>query len=172
MVIWLTGLSGSGKSTIAGILEEKLINDGVLCFVLDGDNLRSRLNKDLGFDDESRRENIRRAGEVARLLADAGVVVITAFISPFRKERSLVRKIVGSKRFNEIYIRCPLQICEKRDVKGLYKKARAGKITRFTGIDSPYEIPESPDLVIDSNKISAEKSAEKIFIYIKDKLEI
>lgn len=170
MVIWFTGLSGSGKSTIAGILEEKLISSGILSFVLDGDNVRKRLNRDLGFDDASRKENIRRAGEASKLLADAGVVVLTAFISPFRNERALVRRIIGSKRFFEVYVKCPLKICEKRDVKGLYAKARAGKIPSFTGIDSPYEVPANPDLIIDSSRLNAAASAEKVFEHIKEKL--
>jgi len=147
-VVWLTGLSGSGKSTIAYALQEHLHDQGKLAYVLDGDNLRHGLNADLGFSAEDRRENIRRAGEVAALFADAGVLTITAFISPFRADRDRVRAAVGDDRFVEVFLDVPIEICEQRDPKGLYRKARAGEIAEFTGISSPYEPPLEPALTI------------------------
>lgn len=145
-VLWFTGLSGSGKSTIAGALEVALHARGVSTYLLDGDNIRHGLCRDLGFSDADRRENIRRVGEVARLMADAGLVVLTAFISPHRAERALVRELTGEGNFYEVFVDTPLDICEARDPKGLYKKARAGELANFTGIDSAYEPPLAPEL--------------------------
>jgi adenylyl-sulfate kinase len=147
-VVWLTGLSGSGKSTVAHALLERLHQEERLAYVLDGDNMRSGLNADLGFSEADRRENIRRVGEVAALFADAGVITVTAFISPFRADRDRVRRIVGDDRFLEIFLDVPIEICEQRDPKGLYQKARAGVIPDFTGISSPYEPPLEPALTI------------------------
>ena len=161
-VLWFTGLSGAGKSTIANLVEKKLYAMGRHTFLLDGDNVRHGLNKDLGFTEADRIENIRRVGEVARLMADAGLIVITAFISPFRAERDMVRAMMPEGRFLEIFIDAPLVEAERRDVKGLYKKARAGELSNFTGIDSPYEAPETPDLHIDTTILSAEEAADAI----------
>lgn len=147
-VIWFTGLSGSGKSTLANALEAVLHGQGKRTYILDGDNIRQGLNKDLGFTDADRVENIRRIAEVAKLMLDAGLIVITAFISPFRREREMARELIGSENFVEIHVSTPLDVCEQRDVKGLYKKARQGLIPNFTGINSPYEEPENPDLTV------------------------
>jgi adenylyl-sulfate kinase len=149
-ILWLTGLSGSGKSTIANALEGELFDSGHHSYLLDGDNIRLGLNKNLGFSDADRTENIRRIGEVSRLFVDAGLIVITAFISPFRADRDLVRALVAPGEFFEVYVKAPLDVCEQRDPKGLYKKARAGAIKQFTGIDSPYEEPAAPELVLDT----------------------
>jgi adenylylsulfate kinase len=146
LVIWFTGLSGAGKSTLAGALEQALATQGKHTYLLDGDNVRHGLCGDLGFDDAARQENIRRVGEVAKLMVDAGLIVLTAFISPFRAERELVRNLLGEGEFVEVFVDAPLAICEERDPKGLYKKARAGEITNFTGIDSAYEAPEQPEI--------------------------
>jgi bifunctional enzyme CysN/CysC len=161
-VLWFTGLSGAGKSTIANLVEKKLVRMNRHTFLLDGDNLRHGLNKDLGFTEMDRVENIRRVGEVARLMADAGLIVITAFISPFRAERELVRSMLPDGEFFEVYIDTPLAEAERRDVKGLYRKARAGELKNFTGIDSPYEAPEAPDIRIDTALISPEQAADMI----------
>jgi bifunctional enzyme CysN/CysC len=161
-VLWFTGLSGAGKSTIANLVEKKLVALGKHTFLLDGDNVRHGLNRDLGFTDADRIENIRRVGEVARLMADAGLIVMTAFISPFRAEREMVRAMLPEGEFIEIFVDAPLAEAEKRDVKGLYAKARAGEIKNFTGIDSPYEPPEHPEIRIDTNKLGAEQAAELI----------
>ena len=161
-VLWFTGLSGAGKSTIANLVEQKLARMNRHTFLLDGDNVRHGLNKDLGFADADRVENIRRVGEVARLMTDAGLIVITAFISPFRAERDMVRKMIAPGEFFEIHIDTPLADAEKRDVKGLYMKARSGQLKNFTGIDSPYEAPDSPELHIDTTKLTAEEAAELI----------
>ncbi len=147
LVIWLTGLSGSGKSTLANALEVRLNELNKHTYILDGDNLRLGLNKDLGFSDEDRKENIRRVAEVAKLMMDAGLIVITAFISPFRSERKMARDLIGEDHFIEVFLDTPLALCEERDPKGLYKKAREGVIVNMTGIDSPYERPESPEFV-------------------------
>jgi bifunctional enzyme CysN/CysC len=147
MVIWFTGLSGSGKSTLANALEEELHAQGKRTYILDGDNIRQGLNKDLGFTDADRVENIRRIAEVARLMMDAGLIVMTAFISPFRAEREMARELIGSDSFIEVYVSTPLDVCEERDVKGLYKMARAGKIPNMTGVNSPYESPDAPEFV-------------------------
>jgi bifunctional enzyme CysN/CysC len=161
-VLWFTGLSGAGKSTIANLVEKKLVALGKHTFLLDGDNLRHGLNRDLGFSDADRIENIRRVGEVARLMADAGLIVLTAFISPFRAEREMVRKMVPEGEFIEIFVDTPLAEAERRDAKGLYAKARAGEIANFTGIDSPYEPPEQPEIHIDTLRLTAEQSADMI----------
>ena len=161
-VVWLTGLSGAGKSTIANLVEKKLLARGRHTFLLDGDNVRHGLNKDLGFTEVDRIENIRRVGEVARLMSDAGLIVITAFISPFRAEREMVRSMMAEGEFIEVYVDVPLEVAEQRDVKGLYAKARAGEIANFTGIDSPYEPPEHPDIRIDTTAITAEQAADVI----------
>lgn len=151
-VIWLTGLSGSGKSTIANELALKLHKEGKLAYVLDGDNIRMGLNKDLSFSDDDRKENMRRIAEVAKLMSDTGVIVITAFISPFREERDEVKNIIGKNNFVGVYVEAPLMVCEERDPKGLYKKARNGEIPMFTGIDSPYEKPTNADLTINTDE--------------------
>jgi adenylylsulfate kinase len=167
-IIWFTGLSGSGKSTLANALDEKLFNIGIKTYVLDGDNVRMGLNKDLGFSDVDRKENIRRISEVANLFSDSGTLTITAFISPFREDRNLAREILG-KDFIEIYLDTDISICESRDPKGLYKKARLGEIKNFTGIDSPYEKPENPELIIRTGELSIEESINKIVEFLIDK---
>jgi adenylylsulfate kinase len=167
-VIWLTGLSGSGKSTIANALARKLFDENIHSYVLDGDNVRHGLNKDLGFSEEDRNENIRRIGEVAKLFVDSGQVVLTAFISPFRKDREVVRNLLEENEFIEVYVKCSLKSCEKRDPKGLYKKARKGEIKQFTGIDSPYEEPLNPEIVVDTEALSVEESVEEIYRYLKE----
>ncbi|NBC35204.1 sulfate adenylyltransferase subunit CysN [Novosphingobium sp. FSY-8] len=161
-LLWFTGLSGSGKSTIANLVEKKLHALGKHTFLLDGDNVRHGLNKDLGFTEADRIENIRRVGEVARLMTDAGLIVITAFISPFRAEREMVRSLMAEGEFNEVFIDTPLDVAEARDVKGLYKKARSGALKNFTGIDSPYEAPQNPEIHVDTTRMSAEDAAEMI----------
>ncbi len=167
MVIWLTGISGSGKSTIANELEKNLFSKGNRTYVLDGDNIRHGLNKDLGFTDKDRVENIRRVAEVAKLMHDAGIIVITSFISPFRIEREMARSLFGKNEFKEIFISTPLRVAEKRDPKGLYKKARAGQIPNFTAISSPYEKPNKPDLIIKTNEMTVTKSVKEILKLIK-----
>jgi bifunctional enzyme CysN/CysC len=161
-VVWLTGLSGAGKSTIANLVEKKLARMNRHTFLLDGDNVRHGINKDLGFTDADRVENIRRVGEVAKLMTDAGLIVITAFISPFRAERRMVRQMMQPGEFFEVFIDTPLAAAEARDVKGLYRKARAGQLKNFTGIDSPYEAPEAAELHIDTTKVSPEEAADAI----------
>ncbi|KGA25724.1 adenylylsulfate kinase [Pectobacterium brasiliense] len=153
VVIWFTGLSGSGKSTLAGALEQALHQRGVSTYLLDGDNVRHGLCRDLGFTDDDRRENIRRVGEVAKLMVDAGLVVLTAFISPHRAERKMVQDLLGEEQFIEVFVDTPLATCEARDPKGLYKKARAGELRNFTGIDSAYEAPEAPDSHLDGEQL-------------------
>ncbi|WP_345993655.1 adenylyl-sulfate kinase [Sulfurimonas sp. HSL-1716] len=165
-VLWFTGLSGSGKSTIANTLEEILHNNKNLTYVLDGDNIRHGLNSDLDFSDKSRNENIRRIGEVAKLFIDSGLIVITAFISPFISDRKMVKDLVEKGEFIEIFVDTPLEICESRDPKGLYKKARAGEIKDFTGIDSPYEPPVLPDIHIINDNISVEQACQQIINYL------
>lgn len=172
IVIWLTGLSGSGKSTLANRVEKKLFDSGIHTFSLDGDNIRKGLNNNLGFSEEDRRENLRRISEVAKLFVDSGTVVIASFISPLKSDRQVVKKIIGKENFVEVYVNTPLEVCESRDVKGLYKKARAGEIKNFTGIDAPYEAPENPDIEIKTNEEEAEISAERIVVFLKNKLEI
>ena len=162
VVLWFTGLSGSGKSTLAHAIEERLYKNGISTYVLDGDNVRHGLCRDLSFTDSDRVENIRRIGELAKLLTDAGIITLTAFISPFKIDRDEARKRMPHGDFLEIYCQCPIEICEQRDVKGLYKKARAGEIPFFTGIDSPYEAPVGPELVINTNDVSLEDSVQEV----------
>jgi bifunctional enzyme CysN/CysC len=161
-VLWFTGLSGAGKSTIANLVEKKLAARGRHTFLLDGDNVRHGLNRDLGFTEADRIENIRRVGEVARLMADSGLIVLTAFISPFRAEREMVRRMIPEGEFFEIFVDTPLSDAEKRDVKGLYAKARAGELKNFTGIDSPYEAPEAPEIHVDTTSLTADQAADLI----------
>lgn len=169
LCIWFTGLSGSGKSTLANELELLLFKKRIHSYILDGDNIRKGLNKDLGFDDASRKENIRRIGEVAKLMVDAGLVVITAFISPFQNDRDTIRKLLNN-RFIEIYVQCDLQTCEERDPKGLYRKARQNEINEFTGISSPYEIPENPEFIIDNGAgTDIHKNVQSLFNYLEKK---
>lgn len=165
-VLWLTGLSGSGKSTLASALNEFFFKQGLRSYLLDGDNIRHGLNKDLGFDHDSRVENIRRIGEVAKLMVDAGLVVITAFISPFRSDREMVRSMFEAEEFIEVFVGTPLEVCEKRDPKGLYKKARSGLIKEFTGIDSPYEKPLTAEISLDSDKQTIEAEIESVLQYL------
>ncbi len=165
LVFWFTGLSGSGKSTLAHAFEEALFARGAYTYLLDGDNVRHGLNGDLGFGPEDRQENIRRIGEVAKLFVDAGVVTLTAFISPFRADRDRVRALLGSGDFVEVYVRCDLATCEARDPKGLYRQARAGQIPDFTGLTSPYEEPESPEVVVDTGRQSLDECVGQLLEY-------
>jgi len=165
-VVWLTGLSGAGKSTIANLVEKRLHADGRHTYILDGDNVRHGLNRDLGFTEEDRVENIRRVAEVARLMVEAGLIVLVSFISPFRAERRLAREMMGEGEFVEVYVETPLAVAEQRDVKGLYKKARAGELKNFTGIDSAYEPPEAAEIVVDTVAMSAEAAAERIVAWL------
>jgi len=167
-VLWFTGLSASGKSTLAHAVENALFERGCSTYVLDGDNIRHGLNKDLGFSPEDREENIRRIGEVSKLFADAGVLVMTAFISPYRADRDKARAINGGA-FIEVYVKCDLAVCEQRDPKGLYKKARAGQIPEFTGISAPYEEPEHAELIIDTGAESLEASANRVLAYLEQR---
>ena len=166
-VVWFTGLSGAGKSTLAHALEEELHRRGSRTFVFDGDNVRHGLWAGLGFSVEDRSENIRRIGEMAKLFVEAGVVALTAFISPLREDRERIRKLIGDEDFIEVYVKCPLAVCESRDVKGMYKKARAGLIKEFTGISSPYEEPEHPDLVIDTSQEALEASVGRVLALLR-----
>lgn len=167
-IIWLTGLSGSGKSTIANAAARELFEQGYQVTVLDGDNVRHGLNKDLGFSDDDRKENIRRIGEVAKLFVEQGTIVITAFISPFQEDRQIVRQLVEDGEFHEVFVKCELNVCEERDPKGLYKKARNGEIPFFTGIDSPYEEPSAPELELDTGELSREESKQRLVDYVKE----
>ncbi len=167
--LWFTGLSGSGKSTLANAVDYELFQNGFRSYVLDGDNIRLGLNRDLNFRKEDRKENIRRIGEVAKLFVDSGQIISSAFISPFREDRELVRNMFKADEFIEIYLNCPIQICETRDPKGLYKKARKGEISDFTGITSPYEPPLSPEIIIETNRMTIKDSVEKIFSFLKEK---
>jgi adenylylsulfate kinase len=169
VVIWFTGLSGSGKSTLAHSVEEELHNIGCRTFVLDGDNVRHGLSSNLNFSDDDRKENIRRIGEAAKLMMESGVIAMTAFISPFKKDRNLVRQLLPQGNFIEIYCNASLEACESRDVKGLYKRARAGEIKNYTGIDSPYEAPKNPELIIDTESESLEESVTKVIDFLKSK---
>lgn len=171
-VIWFTGLSGSGKSTLAVQLEAQLHSKGYATYLLDGDNIRMGLNKDLSFTDESRVENIRRIGEVAKLMVDAGIVVLSAFISPFKADRDQVKQIVGEANYTEIFVDTPLEVCEQRDVKGLYKRARSGEVKNFTGIDSPYERPENPDITIRTHQMSVDESLTLLLKLIEPKIQL
>lgn len=170
-LVWFTGLSGSGKSTLAVQLEAELHDAGFKTYLLDGDNVRFGLNKDLSFTDEARVENIRRIGEVSKLMLDAGVVVLSAFISPFNADREQVKAIVGHENYVEVFVDTPLEVCEQRDVKGLYKKARAGEVKNFTGIDSPYETPEHADVTIKTDVTSVEQAMNILKNYIVPKLK-
>lgn len=171
LLLWFTGLSGSGKSTLANGLEVALHQMGFKTYLLDGDNVRKGLTKDLGFSERDRIENIRRIGEVSKLMLDAGLVVISAFISPFRADRQLIAELVGEENFLEIFVDCPLEVCEQRDVKGLYAKARKGEIKDFTGIDSPYEVPIHPFLTLASDQLEVKEALEKMMNVILPKLE-
>ena len=167
-ILWFTGLSGSGKSTVANLVEQRLHDMGKHTYILDGDNVRHGLNKDLGFTDADRVENIRRVGETSKLMVDAGLIVLVSFISPFASERRMVRELVGEGEFLEVFISTPLEVCERRDVKGLYAKARRGEIKNFTGIDSTYEPPENAELSIDTSQIAAEAAATEIVSYLDE----
>ena len=162
VIVWLTGLSGSGKSTLADRLEQELFKLGYSTYLLDGDNIRHGLNSNIDFTDEGRKENIRRIGEVAKLFLDAGIIVITAFISPFIEDRNNVRQMVEKEEFVEVFVECPLEVCESRDVKGLYAKARRGEIPNFTGISSPFEMPKNPEVVVHTNIDSIENCLNQI----------
>ena len=168
-ILWFTGLSGSGKSTVANAVEAVLLAQGKHTYLLDGDNVRMGLNKGLTFSDEDRVENIRRIGEVSKLFVDAGTIVLTAFISPFQKERDAVRELVEEHEFIEVFIDTPLAVCESRDPKGLYKKARKGEIPNFTGISSPYESPKNPEIHVQNDTISIEEVSQQIIDYLNDK---
>lgn len=167
VVLWFTGLSGSGKSTLAHSLEEKLFQKGCRTFVLDGDNVRHGLNSNLDFSEAGRTENIRRISEVSKLMLESGLIVMTAFISPINKDRGEARQLISNEDFIEIYCKASIETCETRDVKGLYKRARAGEITNYTGIDSPYEVPENPELTIDTDNQSLEGSVSTILSFLK-----
>jgi len=172
VVLWFTGLSGSGKSTLAHSVEEKLYQKGCRTFVLDGDNVRHGLNSNLDFSESGRAENIRRISEVSKLMLESGLIVMTAFISPFNKDRNEARKLITNDDFIEIYCKASLETCEARDVKGLYKRARAGEIKNYTGIDSPYEEPNNPELIINTNDETLENSASKILNFLEENLII
>jgi adenylylsulfate kinase len=169
VVIWFTGLSGSGKSTLAHAVEQALFDNGCRTIVLDGDNVRHGLNKNLGFSPEDREENIRRIGEVAKLFTDAGVIAMTAFISPYRADRDKARELLPEGDFVEIFVKCDLAVCEERDTKGLYKKARTGEIKEFTGISAPYEEPLNPEVVVDTGAETLEESAEKVLAFLQER---
>ncbi|NOT98150.1 MAG: adenylyl-sulfate kinase [Sideroxydans sp.] len=169
VVLWFTGLSGSGKSTLAHAVEERLHQMDCRTFVLDGDNVRHGLCGDLGFSEQDRIENIRRAGEVAKLFLEAGVITLTAFISPFESDRKKVRSLFSHGDFLEIYCHCPLEVCEDRDVKGIYKRARAGEVKSFTGVSSPYEAPTTPELVVDSDQMSLDESIDLVLNLLRER---
>ena len=171
-LLWFTGLSGSGKSTLANLVEAELFKLNQHTYILDGDNVRGGLNSDLDFSEQSRKENIRRLGEVSNLFLDAGVTVLTAFISPFKEDRIAARNKVGAENFIEIFVDCPLEVCEARDVKGLYAKARAGKIPNFTGIDSPFEAPENPEIHVNTHLESIETCVAKIMHVVTEKTAV
>jgi adenylylsulfate kinase len=168
-VVWFTGLSAAGKSTIAHHLEKDLFDRGIRAYVLDGDNVRHGINSNLGFSREDRKENLRRIAEISKLYVDAGIFILAAFISPYREDRAYIKEIVGPEDFFEIYVKCSLQVCENRDPKGLYKKARAGVIKNYTGIDAPYEEPLSPDLEIDTEELDVESSVRKVLTFLDDR---
>jgi len=167
LLLWFTGLSGSGKSTLSNAVEGFLFEKGFTTYALDGDNTRMGLNSNLGFSNEDRKENIRRIGEVSKLMLDAGLIVCASFVSPFKADRDRIKEIVGKENIVEIYVSTPLEECEKRDVKGLYKKARLGEILDFTGVSSPYEAPENPDINIDTTNVSIAEAVNQIYNYIK-----
>lgn len=172
VVLWFTGLSGSGKSTLALALEQRLSEEGFLCHILDGDNVRSGINRDLGFSDAERRENIRRIAEVCRMFIDAGIITLATFLSPSEELRTMARGIIGNDDFVEIYLSTPLEECERRDVKGLYRKARCGVITDFTGVDSPFEPPHAPQLIINTEERDVEECVEDIMQYIRPRITL
>lgn len=165
-VIWFTGLSAAGKSSLANALCKELYNIGVKCYVLDGDNIRHGLNKNLGFSPEDRKENIRRIGEVAKLFVDAGLIAMTAFISPYREDRNNARRLLREDEFIEVFVRCSLTECERRDPKGIYKKAKAGEIKEFTGVSAPYEEPENPELILETDKTDLQECVEALLEYL------
>ena len=169
-VVWFTGLSGSGKSSLANALEQRLFEDGYKVYVLDGDNIRLGINNDLDFTDAGRNENIRRVAEVAKLMVDAGIIVITSFISPFKMQRKAAKEVIGVNDFVEVFIDCPIEVCEQRDIKGLYKKARKGEIKHFTGINSPYEAPENPDISVPTNNQDIKECIDQIVKNLENKL--
>lgn len=172
VVLWFTGLSGAGKSTLAHSVEERLYQMGCRTYVLDGDNVRHGLCSDLSFTEHDRTENIRRIGEVTKLFADAGVIALTAFISPYRRDRDLVRGLFRDGDFIEVYCRCPLEVCETRDVKGLYKRARAGEVKNFTGISAPYEVPDRPELVLDTDQWSLTQCVDRVIWFLMERTVI
>ncbi|MEE1923868.1 adenylyl-sulfate kinase [Pseudomonas sp. 148P] len=167
LTLWFTGLSGSGKSTLAFALERRLLDAGIACCVLDGDNIRHGLCSDLGFDAQSRAENIRRVAEVARLMNDAGLVVMAAFISPYQRDREIARRIIGAERFCEVHVSAPLAVCEGRDPKGLYRKARVGMLSGFTGVDDPYESPQEPNLALNTAEVALEECLERLLARVR-----
>lgn len=168
-LLWFTGLSGAGKSSLATAVEKELYSYGIRSYVLDGDNIRHGLNSNLGFTPEDRKENIRRIGEVSRLFVDAGLFALTAIISPYREDRQMVRERFAKGEFIEIYVKCPLEVCEMRDPKGLYKKARRGEIQNFTGISAPYEEPLQPEIVVETDKQTLEQSVAQVIQYLKER---
>lgn len=168
-VVWLTGLPSSGKSTIANQLEYSLFRYGARSYILDGDNIRHGLNRNLSFSSQDRKENLRRVGEVSKLFVDAGLITIVAFVSPFREDRQMVREMFGKEEFLEVYIKCSLEVCELRDPKGLYKKARRGEIPNFTGVNHPYEAPEKPELVVETDKASLDDCVKQIFQFLVER---
>lgn len=172
LTIWFTGLSGSGKSTVAIALERELSSRGFLSRILDGDNIRTGINSDLGFSERDRRENIRRIAEVCRLFTDTGIITVAAFISPSEQLRNMAREIVGAERFLEVYLSTPLEECERRDVKGLYAKARAGKIPEFTGISAPFDVPQAPDLELDTTGLGVDQCVRKVMECIVPKISL
>ena len=172
LVVWFTGLSGSGKSTVANLVEQVLFEEGIHTFSLDGDNVRNGLNKGLTFSREDRKENLRRIAELAKLFVDSGTVVIASFISPLKEDRDFLKKIIGDKDFIEVFVNTSLEECERRDVKGLYAKARSGEIKNFTGIDAPYEAPQNPDIEIKTEEENLEASTRRILDYLKTKLKL
>ena len=172
VVLWFTGLSGSGKSTLALALEQRLSAEGFLCHILDGDNVRSGINRDLGFSDAERRENIRRIAEVCRMFVDAGIITLASFLSPSEELRTMARGIIGKDDFVEIYLSTPIEECERRDVKGLYRKARCGVITDFTGVDSPFEPPHAPQLIINTEEQDVEGCVDDVMQYIRPRITL
>lgn len=172
LTVWLTGLSGAGKSTIAVELERRLNDAGRLCYLLDGDNVRAGISADLGFGARDRRENIRRVAEIARLMNDAGLIVIAAFISPYREDREMARQIVGAERFFEVHVDAPLEVCERRDPKGLYRKARRGDLPEFTGVGAPYETPEAPALVIATAERSIGECVAALLLHVSERAQL
>lgn len=166
-LVWITGLSASGKSTIAMELERRLFSDQVNVFVLDGDNVRHGLNKDLGFTPEDRKENLRRVAEISKLMVEAGLLIVASFISPYKSDRLSIRNIFPAGEFIEVYLKCDVTVCESRDPKGLYQRARRGEIKEFTGVSAPYEVPEDPELQIETDVLTVDQSVEKIYSYLK-----